>query len=107
MEVKKLKDIEKTVCGKTEFRSEDVKMVVEEVFPAILDELLQGNDVMIKRFGRFTLLKKEPHVCVDARTGKKTMSNYKAIIKFKPSVMVGNQLAILTNPEYDWGDDEE
>lgn len=107
MSVIKLKDIEKTVCANTQFRSEDVKMVVEEVFPAIIDELLKGNDVMIKRFGRFTLLKKQPHVCVDARTGKKTMSNYKAIVKFKPSVMVGNQLAILTNPEYDWDSDEK
>jgi len=106
MKVTKLRDIEKTVCAKTEFRKEDVCLVVEEVFPAILEELLAGNDVMIKKFGRFTLLKKEPHVCVDARTGKKTMSNYKAIIKFKPSVLIGNQLAILTNPEYDWGDEE-
>lgn len=102
---KKLKDIEKTVCAKTQFRYEDVALVVEEVFPTILDELLKGNEVMIKRFGKFTLLKKEPHVCVDARSGKKTMSNYKAIIKFKPSAMIGNQLAILTNPEYDWGEE--
>ena len=106
MKVIKLRDIVREVSSRTEFRKEDVETVVEEVFPVILEALTRGDDVMIKKFGRFTLLKKEPHVCVDARTGKKTMSNYKAIIKFKPSVLIGNQLAILTNPEYDWGDTE-
>ena len=107
MSLIKLGDIEKEISKRTDFRAEDVETVIEMVFPIMLEALTRGDDIMIKRFGRFTLLKKEPHVCVDARTGRKTMSNYKATIKFKQSEMIGDQLAILTNPEYDWGDDEE
>lgn len=107
MRLLKIGDIEKEIARRTNFRQDDIEMVVELVFPIMLEALTRGDDIMIKRFGRFTLLKKEPHVCVDARTGKKTMSNYKATIKFKQSEMIGDQLAILTNPAYDWGDDEE
>ena len=106
MKVVKLSDIRNEISRRTGFKRADIDLVLNEVFPLMLDALVRGDDVMIKRFGRFTLLKKEPHVCVDARTGKKTMSNYKAIIKFKQSEMIGDQLAVITNPEYDWGDEE-
>lgn len=107
MQVIKTVDITKEIVKRTGFQKSDVTMVVDEVFPIILEALTKGDDVMIKKFGRFTLLRKTPRVCTDARNGKKTMSNYKAVIKFKQSEMIGNQLAILTNPEYDWGDIEE
>lgn len=107
MRVVKLHELRTEICNQTGFRSEDVDAVLDSLFPLMLDALSRGDDIMIKRFGRFSLRKSSPHVCTDARTGKKTMSSYKATIKFKQSKMIGEQLAILTNPEYDWGDDEE
>ena len=105
MSLMKLGDITTEICRRTDFKREDVETVVELVFPVILEFLLRGDDVMIVRFGRFNLWKRPPRVCTDARTGKPTMSSWKALIKFKPSRMVQNQMAVLTNPEYDWGDD--
>lgn len=107
MKVIKTVDIGREIAKRTGFQQSDVMIVVDEVFPIILEALTRGDDVMVKKFGRFTLLRKKPRVCTDARNGKKTMSNYKAVIKFKQSEMIGNRLAILTNPEYDWGDIEE
>lgn len=107
MSVRHITDIEKEIAKRTNYRTEDIKQVVELVFPIIMEMLLADDEVTIKRFGRFSLLKKQPRLCTDARTGKKTMSNFKAVIKFRQSVKMAPRLAILTNPEYDWGDEEE
>ena len=101
----KMCDIVAEIERRTDFRREDVGRVVEMVFKIMLESMVRGDDVMIVRFGRFTLQRKAPHVCTDARTGKKTMSKYKAIIKFRPSRKIENQLCVLTNPELDWGDE--
>ena len=105
MEVITLRDIGKEISARTGVKTSEVMLVIELVFPIILESLLRGDEVMITNFGKYTLQRKEPHVCTDARTGKKTMSNWKAIIKFKQAVRVGRKLCVLTNPEYDWGDD--
>ena len=105
MKVVKLIDIGKEISNRTGYNRQEVMVVLDLVFPIILETLFNGDDVMIKRFGRFTMIRKEPHVCTDARTGKKTMSNYKAVIKFRISRMLETKLKILANPEYDWGDD--
>lgn len=105
MKVIKLVDIGKEISKRTGYNRAEVMIVLDLVFPIILETLFNGDDVMIKRFGRFTMVHKEPHVCTDARTGKKTMSNYKAVVKFRVSRMLEKRLNILANPEYDWGDD--
>ena len=102
----KMCDMINEISKRTDFRQEDVGRVVEMTFKLMLEYLVRGDDIMIVRFGRFTLQRKAPHVCTDARTGKKTMSNYKALIKFKPSRKIENQMCILTNPELDWGDEK-
>lgn len=107
MKAKKVGDIIETISERTMYKEEDIKEIVNMVFPIMLEMLLNGDDIMVKRFGRFTFKKKPPRVCVDARTGKKTMSNYKVEIKFRQSRKLADKLAILTNPEYDWGDETE
>lgn len=100
-----LKDISSEISARTGIRKSEVMFVLELVFPIILESLLRGDEVMITNFGKFELQKKPPHVCTDARTGKKTMSNWKAIVKFRQAERLGRKLCILTNPEYDWGED--
>lgn len=106
MSVKKLPDIVGEVSKKIGFRRLDIDPIVRLVFKVMLDELKQGNDVMIKGFGRFTLSKRPPRMCFDAKNGQYTTSSFKASIKFKPSERLCDELAVLLNPELDWGEDD-
>lgn len=90
------------VSERTGYTKGDVEVVIREVFHVIMETLIRGDKVVIPHFGTFTLIKKEPRECVDPRTGKKTMSNFKAVIKFTQARRMKSQLADLTNPELDW-----
>lgn len=90
------------VSERTGYTKSDVEIVIREVFHVIMEALIRGDKVVIPHFGAFMLVKKEPRKCVDPRTGKKRMSNFKAVIKFTQARRMKNQLADLTNPELDW-----
>ena len=100
-----LEDICRELGKRTMYRREDIDEVVKTVFPVMIDYMLDDKEIVIKNFGSFYLLKRAPRMCYSARNRKYTMTDYKAVIKFKPSVRFGERLAILTNPEYKWDDD--
>lgn len=101
------KDIAKEVCNRTGYTVAEITPIVEEVFKVMFDKLLEGDDILIKNFGRFTLTTHGSRPCTDARTGLPTMTGFKATIKFKMAKRLGDKLALLTDPKYDWGDDDD
>lgn len=105
MSKKYLNDVCDEICRRTTFRKDDVWQVVRLVFPIMVEYMMDDDEVTIKDFGNFRLLKRAPRMCYSARNQKYTMTDYKAVIKFKQSVRFGRKLAILTNPEYDWEED--
>lgn len=103
----KLPDITRKVCERTGYSIYEIKPIVDTVFIVLVDELVKGNEILIKNFGRFTLVKRMPRKCLDARNGNEIISNFSATIKFKMAKRLGDKLALLTDPKYDWGDDDD
>lgn len=102
---KYLSDISREISRQTGFRNEDVYEVIRRVFPIMVTYMLDDKTIVVNDFGKFHLLKRPPRVVYSARNRKYTMTDYKAVIKFKQSVRFGERLAILTNPDYDWDND--
>lgn len=99
------KQLARKVAKKTGYHVGEVQYIVKATFAVMLEELLNDNEIMITNFGKFQLSKRAPRKCIDARTGLPTMTNYKADIKFTTALRLGEKLALLTDPKYDWGDD--
>lgn len=72
-------------------RSECYKLV-ESFFDIIKDELIRGNDVMISRFGRWSVKKKSIRKGRNPQTGESTIIRARKVITFKCSHMVRKEL---------------
>jgi integration host factor subunit alpha len=66
--------------------------IVESFFDIIKDELIQGNDVMISGFGRWSVNKKRARSGRNPQTGGTLMIRTRKVITFRCSPMVRKEL---------------
>ncbi|MGD0276197.1 MAG: integration host factor subunit alpha [Syntrophales bacterium] len=66
--------------------------IVESFFDIIKDELIQGNDVMISGFGRWSVNKKRARIGRNPQTGGTLMIRTRKVITFRCSPMVRKEL---------------
>ncbi|MCX5830929.1 MAG: HU family DNA-binding protein [Deltaproteobacteria bacterium] len=59
--------------------------IIESFFAIIKDELCQGNDVVISRFGKWKAKAKKKRRGRNPQTGKEMTINARRVVTFKPS----------------------
>ena len=70
----------------------DCVKIVESLFDIIKDDLNNGNDVMISRFGKWTVKAKKARKGRNPKTGKEMMIDARKVVTFKPSVVLRREL---------------
>jgi integration host factor subunit alpha len=70
----------------------DCVRIVESVFDIIKDDLDKGNDVMISRFGKWTVKAKKERKGRNPKTGKEMMIDARRVVTFKPSLVLRDAL---------------
>lgn len=77
------KDLVNRTAATTAFNKEQTASLVEIATQAIVEELLNGNNVQIQKFGTFEVRKKNERVTVNPRTNVRTLTPPKLQINFK------------------------
>ena len=72
-------------------RNESYK-IVESFFNIIKNELIQGNDVMISGFGRWSVKKKSARKGRDPQTGEAMTISARKVVTFKGSETLREEL---------------
>lgn len=79
------KDLTKAVAEKVEMTQKSVGEVVDALFDAIENALMDGEDVSITNFGKFVVVEKEASVKRNPSTGDPVEVPAHNVVKFKAS----------------------
>ena len=86
-------DITESIREKTGIPKKDCVRIVESLFDIIKDDLKRGNDVMISRFGKWTVNAKKARKGRNPQTGKAMTITARKVVTFKSSTVLRKALA--------------
>lgn len=72
------------------------KHVVQKVFDAILDTLVEEERVELRNFGIFQVKRRGPRKARNPRTGEKVFVREKCVVTFKPGHFMQQRVAALS-----------
>ncbi len=72
------------------------KHVVQKVFDAILDTLVEEERVELRNFGIFQVKRRGPRKARNPRTGEKVFVPEKCVVTFKPGQVMQQRVAALS-----------
>lgn len=78
------KDLIEMVKLKTGLTDIEAKMAVEAVFGTIQETLVNGDDVVIRGFGRWTVKQRAPRSVRNINTGEQYLLPYTKRVVFEP-----------------------
>ena len=78
-------DIVQTLIDQAEIPKQEAKTLVEAVFELMKKTLESGEDVLIRRFGKFALKKKSPRKGRNPATGGDLTLDARRVVMFKSS----------------------
>ena len=73
------------IKAKTGLEEGDIRSVYTAMLFSILDSLEKGEKVLLRNFGRFEVIKPNPHKIRDPKTGGVGYSRVYLRVRFKPS----------------------
>jgi integration host factor subunit alpha len=86
------KEIVETVCTELGLSKKESITLVESIFKIIKDELSNGNDIMISRFGKWTVKVKRERKGRNPQTGRSIIIDARKVVTFKPSAVLRDTL---------------
>lgn len=96
-------EIAKRIARRTGYTKDEVTPIVSMVFEVMKEELIKGNGITVRDFGRFDLVEREPYEIYSGQMNSRLMTNYKARVKFQQSRKLGADLSARFDPNLDWG----
>jgi len=81
-----------TVQGVCEFTKKDSRKLVDELLGIIKDTLVNGEDVLITRFGKFSVKEKKERRGRNPQTGEDLMLGSRRVVSFKCSGVLSNKM---------------
>ena len=79
------KDLSKAINEKMGFSQRGANQMVDEVFACLKKTLLDEESIKLVQFGSFNVMKKEPRVGRNPRTGEVMEIAKRSMITFRPS----------------------
>ena len=73
------------------------KQIVQKVFDAVLDSLVEEGRVELRNFGVFQVKRRGPRKARNPRTGAKVFVPEKRVVTFKPGQVLQQRVAALGN----------
>jgi len=73
------------------------KQIVQKVFDAVLDSLVEEGRVELWNFGIFQVKRRGPRKARNPRTGEKVLVPEKSVVTFKPGHVMQERVAALGN----------
>lgn len=99
-------EIARIIAKRTGYKKDEITLIVGMVFDVIKEELIKGNGITVRDFGRFDLVVREPYEMYNKKFKGRFMTRYKARIKFQQSRKIGVELSTRFDPTLDWGEDD-
>jgi integration host factor subunit alpha len=85
-------DITKSIYEQLDIPKKDSVKIVESLFGIIKDDLINGNDVMISGFGKWTVKAKKKRRGRNPQTGKDLTIAARKVVTFKSSTVLRKDL---------------
>ncbi len=99
-------EIAKCIAKRTGYAARDLTPIVCMVFEVMKEELIKGNGITVRDFGRFDLVERKPYEMYSKNMNGRFMTGYKARVKFQQSRKLGFDLSARFDPSLDWGKDD-
>ncbi len=78
------KEIVKTISEKTGLSQQDIKLVVQQTFEAIVQTLIEEGRIELRNFGVFQVRPRAARKARNPRTGRQVEVPEKFVVSFKP-----------------------
>ena len=91
------REIAQTIAQDLDLSQVQAKQVVQKVFDAILDTLVEEERVELRNFGIFQVKRRGPRKARNPRTGEKVLVPEKRVVTFKPGHVMQQRVAALGN----------
>jgi len=75
----------------------ETKKIVQKVFDAILETLVEEERVELRNFGVFAVKRRAPRKARNPRTGEKVLVPEKRVVTFKTGQVIEERLKALAN----------
>jgi integration host factor subunit alpha len=86
------KDLSKAINEKMGFSQRSANEMVDEVFECLKKKLLEEESIKLVQFGSFNVMKKEPRVGRNPRTGEVMEIARRSMITFRPSKVLRSRI---------------
>jgi len=86
------KDLSKAINEKMGFSQRSANEMVDEVFECLKRKLLEEESIKLVQFGSFNVMKKEPRVGRNPRTGEVMEIARRSMITFRPSKVLRSRI---------------
>ena len=93
-------DLVELIASKTGFTKKDVALIVDALFDAIRDALINHKYIELRGFGSFLVKERKPRTAWNPKTGEKIKVGMKYIPYFKPGTILKQAVmdTALTSP---------
>lgn len=89
------KEIVKTISEKTGLTQLQIKKIVEEIFAAITDTLVEEGRVELRNFGAFQVKPRAARKARNPRTGNQVAVPEKFVVTFKPGKQMEHRVKTI------------
>ena len=91
------REIAQSIAGDLGLTQLQARQVVQKVFDAILDTLVEEDRVELRNFGIFQVKRRGPRKARNPRTGEKILVPEKCVVTFKPGRVMQQRVEAFAN----------